>query len=185
MFKMEIKNLQGTMIGGAIEETEAKLIEYYNEQKAKGHLGKVSGYYPAHLLNDAEKAQALDINNEGFEALFLIPDQFTYTIEPYDNPYAEAMEDRLRAKDQNFGSIFMSKVVNLNSKKFKNDQLSIKDLNDMDGDAMLLKIERAAWRGDVKALKMLVENYSGPYYSAEDKTYLVGLVNGYLVKRGQ
>jgi hypothetical protein len=105
-----------------------------------------------------------------------------YTTETVDISAEVAAEVSLskRLSDQQFGSLFLAKVVELNKAKYIAGSLTLQDLDDMDSDAVLQKLERAAWRGDVKKLKVLVSSYSGTYYSAEEKAMLLGVINNYL-----
>lgn len=81
MFKMVIKNLQGTMIGGCVENTQQEAEALIESRKLRGDYGKVAGVYNESVLSEEEKVGAVEILPEGdqlfIERQFQIQDQFT------------------------------------------------------------------------------------------------------------
>jgi hypothetical protein len=82
-----------------------------------------------------------------------------------------------RIRKQEFGSKFLATVVEMNVVKFESAALTQNDLIAMDTDASLQAMERAAWRGNISTLKALVQSYSGIYYTTQEKTDLIALID--------
>ena len=95
----------------------------------------------------------------------------------YNTKKAQDDAVNLRIKKQGFGSLFMAKVIELNVAKFSAGQLTQTDRVNMDLNATLQSIERAAWRGNLTTLKGLIQSYSGSYYTADEKIALVALID--------
>lgn len=128
------------------------------------------------------KEAVLDEN--GVEIEPAIPEQIIehpaeYTIEIVDITEEIEKERKLqdRIKKQEFGAKFMAEVLELIDRKVLAGELSPADLIAMETSADLMLIEKCAWRGMIDTLKGLVENYSGSYYTQQDKDFLLSLIN--------
>lgn len=186
MIKVQILNKQGTVTHGGQFETIQEANAWIGEVRPTGAWGKTSGVYNESQLSEQERIEAIEIFPEGdqqfFERQFQIQDQFTIVITDITEELAKQKRRVNRKKSQEFGAEFMELAVELNKDKFLAGHLSLKDLDAMDEDPKLQKIERAAWRGNIPTLKILVENYEGLYYTLEDKTFLLNHINDYLAR---
>jgi hypothetical protein len=101
-----------------------------------------------------------------------------YTIEITDVTEQVEAEKKVSVKlaKQAFGSLFMAQVLVLNDKKLASGELSEADLLAMESDAALMMIEKCAWRGMIDTLKALIAAYAGPFYTQDDKDYLLFLI---------
>jgi hypothetical protein len=103
-----------------------------------------------------------------------------YTIEITDIT-AQVEEETLKAKSKlaiNLGGDILAEIRHLNVSK-NLSQLAFLALID---DLELAKIERLLWLGSFETAKAYVNVYSGSSYTAEEKTYILSMIDSAILK---
>lgn len=177
MIKVTIKNREDVQTHGAQFESLAAAQPWIDDCIATNAWGKAA-------YTEIIPAKDAVLDENGVEIEPAVPEQTIehpaeYTIEIVDITEEVEKERKLqdRIKKQEFGAKFMAEVLELVDAKVVSGDLSQADLAAMESDADLMLIEKVAWRGMIDTLRTLVSSYSGPYYTQQDKDFLVSLID--------
>lgn len=118
-----------------------------------------------------------ELDAEGNPTGNILPAEYTIEITDVTEEVEAEKKVSVKLAKQAFGSLFMAQVLVLNDKKLASGELSEADLLAMESDAALMMIEKCAWRGMLDTLSIMVDAYSGPYYTQQDKAYLLDLID--------
>lgn len=157
--------------------------------EAKQYFGKPERWVPESELTPDEISNSIDAEERLYGGRLEVFYKFNseYVVEYIDVTEAKAAQRRLerRIQAQDFGALFIAKVIEINSAKYVAGLLSGADLAQLDLDPVIARMERAAWRGDIESLLDLVDNYVGSFYTDDERTALAADIRSYLSSRGQ
>ena len=103
-----------------------------------------------------------------------------YTINIVDlsaDPY-DIVDKGLRK--QNFGASIVAQVYAINEKKISNGTFNNTIIQALLTNATLAQIERMLFNGSLATAKVLIQSLDNTYYTAGEKSFIIGLIDEYL-----
>jgi len=136
---------------------------------------QVEGYKPVNVVGDITYQALVDTGSEW------VHDEALLAQHQAEQAKQVAVQSRLSAQD--FGATFLAQVIELNKAKYIAGVFTAQTLDQMDEDAVLQKLERSAWRGNIPTLKALIlanASHLLTWYTEAEQTEMVSQINAYL-----
>jgi len=124
------------------------------------------------------KPEQIELDLDGVPTGNVIPAEYTVIIEDITAQIEKekALEKSKLALALGADLVAEIRLININKNMSAETYLALIQ------DQSLAAIERLLWVGSFETAKAYIQGYTGPYYSEEEKTYIVNLIDAALLK---
>lgn len=191
MFKIEVKNSKGELTNSTKFNTKNEAEVWFNKSKVTGLFGKPGGWFHEWQLTQEQIDSALETSevdnpfpNNGDDpdtfTLYRLVDAFSFSISDITiESNAKSRFERGKNR-QEFGASIIAQVYGINEEKIAAGLFDNAKLQDLFSNTTLANIERFLFNGSISTAKVLIQSLDNTFYTNEEKSFILGLIDNYL-----